>query len=168
MTIRSSSVPAPVLDGYDPPAQQAQRDRIRDQMRKLMPVSFNGQDRPRATPDESVTAVVPPPTPGQIPSMAVALSQAAEACGVDLPAMLDSQAFCAAIAKVSPSDQAELQAVIRDFTPAPAPAAMQPNPAQGASGASAPGPATGTILERMQALAEKALSQPEPPGSTFR
>jgi predicted amidohydrolase YtcJ len=99
--------------------------------------------------------------------MASALSAAAEAVGADLPALLDSASFCAAIMPVSPSNQAELQAILLEHMPPPATPTMRPNPAQGAPGASAAGRPTGTFLERMQAETAKHADQPTPPGSTY-
>ncbi|HVB13546.1 MAG TPA: hypothetical protein VNH38_02170 [Candidatus Dormibacteraeota bacterium] len=148
---------------YTPPERPF--DRIRAITSHLQPVDGNGFDRPRAKPDASVTELVSPPA-GAPPTMADALAAAAEAVGADLPTLLDSQSFCAAITPVSPLDQAGLQDVLRAHMPAPATPRMAPNPAQGAPGSSAPGPSTGSVLERMKAQAEKSLDQPSPPGST--
>jgi hypothetical protein len=135
-------------------------------MARMPRVDFNGRDLPPATADPSVTELVTPPTAP--PSLAQALSQAAEAVGADLEQLLDSASFCAEIAKISPSDSAGLREAVLDHMPAPAAPTMASNPSQGHVGASAPGQPTGTFLERMQAQAAKALTQPEPPGSTFR
>lgn len=148
---------------YTPPT-----DRPIDRIRKitaghLQPVDHNGFPRPKAAPSDAIEFVTPAGPP---PTMADALSAAAGAVGADLAQLLDSNAFVTAITPVSPSDQAELQAVIRDFMPVPSAPTMKVNPAQGAPGASAPGPATGTLLERMQRQTAKALDQPLPPGST--
>jgi hypothetical protein len=97
--------------------------------------------------------------------MADALTKAAAAVvGADLSALQDSNAFLAAIATVSPSNDAELQEVIRDFTPAPTTPGMAPNPAQGHGSATVPR-APANLLERLQMETEKALSQPEPPSA---
>jgi hypothetical protein len=163
----SSTHPAPTLEGYDPPTQEAQRERMLAQARKLPRVDHNGRDLPRDTPDPSVTNVVPPPAPGQVPTMAEALAAAAEAVGADLPTLLDSRAFVTAITPVSPNNPAELQSIIRQFQPAPAAPVMAPNPAQGSSGiGSAPAAAPRNLLERLQQETAKHADAPLPPGST--
>jgi hypothetical protein len=155
-------------NGFYTPPKDRPIDRIRAITAHLQPVDQNGFDRPRAKPDDSVTAVVEPTTPGQVPTMADALAKAAEVVGADLQQLLDSQALVTAITPVSPSNEAELEAVIRDHMPPPVAPGMKPNPAQGAPGAIATGPAAGSVLDRMKAQAAKSLDQPEPPGSTFR
>ena len=162
MPVSSSTEFVPSSEEWTAPERP--RDRIRAILaKKLMPVTKDGFDRPRATPDPSVTELVTPNAAP--PSMATALQAAVEAVpGADLAQLLDSQSFCAAIMPVSPSDQDGLQSVIREFQPAPAAPGMKPNPAQGAPNAIAPSP-TGTVLERMAAQAAKALDQPEPPNS---
>lgn len=164
MTIKSSTVPAPVMPGYDPPQQGAQRQRMLEEMRKLMPVSKDGFDRPRRSTDDSVTAIVTAPTAAP-PSFATALSQAAEAVGADLPTLLDSQAFVTAITPVSSRDQALLQAVIRDHMPAPVAPLMAPNPAQGHTSGAAVPTAPKNLFERLKLENEKALSAPPPPSA---
>lgn len=140
-------------------------DRMRRITSHLMPVSFNGQDRPRATPDTSVTNVVAPPAP--VPSMALALAAACQAVGGDLSQLLDSQAFVTAIMPVSPSDSAGLEAVIREFQPAPATPGMKANAAQGHVGGPAPAPASGSVLDQIRGQLVAKADQPEPPGSTY-
>lgn len=142
------------------------QSRIAAKMKLLPRVDHNGRDLLPDTADPSVTELVTPPTAP--PTMGAALAAAAEAVGADLPQLLDSERFRLAVAGCSPADSLGLQDLIRDFQPAPAAPTMRPNPAQGAPGASAPGRPSGSILERMHDLAEKSLTQPEPPGSTFR
>ncbi len=151
-------------DAYTPPANRPS-DRIAEQMRKLPRVDHNGRDLPKNAPSDVIETVTPA---GPVPTMASALARAAELEGADLAQLLDSERFRLAVATISPADSLGLQDAIRDYMPAPAAPTMRPNLAQGAPSAVAPGPATGSTLERMHDLAEKALSQPEPPGSTYR
>jgi hypothetical protein len=150
-------------NGFYTPPEGRPIDRIRAITATTPRVDQNGRIISRPGPDPSVVETVIPTEPA--PTMADALAAAAEAVGADLPTLLASQSFCAAITPVSPSDQAELQAVVRDHMAAPAAPGMAPVRAQGAPGAIAPGPATGSVLERMHDLAEKALTQPEPPSA---
>ena len=167
MTVSAPTVFVPSdSDGMYKAPENRPVDRIGAILRaRLMPVDQNGFDRPRATPDPSVTAVVAPLAP--TPSMADALAAACLAVGGDLTQLLDSQAFVTAIMPVSPSDQDGLQSVIAAHMPAPTGPGMRPNPAQGAPSAIAPGPVTGSVLDQIRAqVSAKALDQPVPPGST--
>jgi hypothetical protein len=159
--VRSTTSPAPTLEGYPEPEQQLQRERMLAQMRKLPKV--NGQGFPIPGPDPSVVNVVEPGAPP--PSMAEALQAAAQAVGADLPALLDSQSFCTAIGAISPADSAGLENAIRDHMPAPAPG-MAPNRVQTGIGGSVPTPGSGTLLDRVRAQTAKHADQPLPPGST--
>ena len=148
---------------YTPPERSF--DRMRAITAHLQPVNGDGHDRARKTPDPSVAETVTPTGPP--PTMAEALTLAANAVGADLPTLLDSQAFRTAVTPISPNDQAELQAVIREFQPAPAAPGMKPNLAQGAPSGIAPGPVTGSVLDQIRAQLVAKADQPEPPGSTY-
>lgn len=138
--------------------------RIRDLLAKrLGRVDANGFRI--ATPDPTVVDTVTAPT-SPPPSMATALLTAADAMGADLEELLQSRSFRQAVATISPANQTELQEAIADHMAAPTAPTMKPNPAQGAPSASAPGPATGTTLDRIHAQTAKHLDQPLPPGST--
>jgi hypothetical protein len=151
---------------YEAPSRSF--DRMRAITAKHQPVDGNGFDRPRAKPDDSVTAIVEPTS--AVPTMSEALTAVAAQTGADLADLLDSASFCAAIGGISPSDTAGLLAAIADHQPPVPSTGMQQNPSQGRSAAGpVSAPAAGTLLERVQAQAAKSLSgQPEPPGSTFR
>lgn len=166
MTVKAPTTFVPADSGgmYTPPERVF--DRMRAITAHLQPVNCHGFDRPRATPDASVTPVVPATAPTDAPpSMAQALSRAADAVGVELAPLLDSVAFTAELGRISPADGAGLEEAIRRHMPAPTPG-MRPNAAQGASSATIPA-APKNLLERLQMETEKALSQPTPPGSTF-
>jgi|GEM_PF-4526257 len=158
-------VPADTAGMYTPPPERS-FDRMKAITAHLQPVNAHGHDRPRATPDPSVVSVVEPPIPGQVPTMADALSRAAQAVvGADLAQLLDSQAFCTEIGAISPADSAGLEQAIRDHMPAPAPG-MAPNRVQTGIGGSVPTPGSGTLLDRVRAQTAKHADQPLPPGST--
>jgi hypothetical protein len=122
--------------------------RIAAKMKLMRKVDFNGRDLPPGTPDPSVVELVTPPTAP--PSLAVALNAAAEAVGCDLPALLDSQSFCAELGAISPSDSLGLEDVIRRHMPAPVAPGMRPNPAQGiGGGVPVPSPPRGSTLQQL-------------------
>ncbi|HVB77612.1 MAG TPA: hypothetical protein VNI34_07430 [Candidatus Nitrosotalea sp.] len=159
MPATDTTRPAPVLEGYNPPEQEARRERMAAQMRKL-PRYVDHNGRTIRGPDPTTVEAV---TPTAIRPMAVVLAEVAAACGASVTELVENDEFTAEILKTSPADIEGLTAIVRAFAPAPA---MKVNLTQGhASSASVPA-APRNLLERLQLETEKALDQPLPPGST--
>lgn len=132
----------------------------------------DGNGRIVATPAETGTTDVTA-TVGKSLSMASALIEAAQACGADPQALVDSDSFCLSIGAISPNDGAALREAIADavagnpslaLATVTAPG-MKSNRAQGSSGGTAPSHPQST-LDRIHDQAAKQMAQPLPPGST--
>jgi hypothetical protein len=148
-----------VLDGYNPPEQEARRERMAAQMRKL-PRFVDHNGRTIRGPDPTTVEAV---TPTAVRPMVEVLAEVAAACGASVTELVENDEFTAEILKTSPADTEALTAIVRAYMPAPA---MKVNPTQGhASSASVPR-APANLLERLQSETAKALDQPLPPGST--
>jgi hypothetical protein len=158
-----STRPAPVLDGYNPPEQEARRERMAAQMRKL-PRFVDHNGRAIRGPDPTTVEAV---TPTAIRPMAEVLAEVAAACGASVAELVENDAFTAEIMATSPADIEGLTGIVRAYMPAQTAPGPRSNPAQGHVGASVAA-APRNLLERLQLETEKALSQSEPPpGSTY-